>query len=180
MVLILVVKAFYFMLPAYFANMAPVIVKNLFKSVAVPIDLNKKFNDESILGKNKTWRGLIFGILFAIIISFFQFLLFKNNFLLGMSLMDYSNWLLFGFLMGSGAVIGDLIESFFKRRLNYKPGQPFVPLDQIDFILGALIFVYPIVKLSTSLIITIITLTFILHILVNHLAFYLKMRSEKW
>ena len=180
MVLILIIKAFYFMLPAYFANMAPVIVKNLFKSIAAPIDLNKKFNDKSILGKNKTWRGLIFGILFAIIISFFQFLLFKNNFLLGISLMDYSNWLLFGFLIGSGAIIGDLIESLFKRRLNYKPGQPFAPFDQIDFILGALIFIYPIVKLSISLIITIITLTFILHILVNHLAFYLKLRSEKW
>jgi len=51
MVLILVVKAFYFMLPAYFANMAPIIVKNLFKSVAVPIDHNKKFNSISVLGK---------------------------------------------------------------------------------------------------------------------------------
>ena len=82
MVFILILKAFYFMLPAYFANMAPVIVKKLFNKTAVPVDFNKKINGKPMLGKNKTWRGLMFGILFAIVVAFFQFLLFKNNFLL--------------------------------------------------------------------------------------------------
>jgi len=64
-----VIIIFYFMLPAYFANMAPVIMKNIFKNLAFPIDLNKKINNKPIFGKNKTFRGLFFGILFAIIIS---------------------------------------------------------------------------------------------------------------
>ena len=82
--------------------------------------------------------------------------------------------------MGFGAIFGDLTESFAKRRLNYSPGKPFVPFDQIDFIIGALIFIYPIVSLSTNKIIIILLLSFVLHILVNHIAFYLKIRKEKW
>jgi len=180
MVFILILKAFYFMLPAYFANMAPVIVKKLFNKTAVPVDFNKKINGKPMLGKNKTWRGLMFGILFAIVVAFFQFLLFKNNFLLKISLIDYSNWLLFGALMGSGAMIGDLIKSLFKRRLNYEPGQSFIPFDQIDFVAGALIFTYPIIKLPLEMLITVILLSFILDIAINHLSYYFKIRSEKW
>ena len=176
---LLLLSSFYFMLPAYFANMAPVIVKkiNIFK---FPVDFGKKKSNKRIFGENKTFRGLIFGIIFAIIISFFQFLLYKNNFLLEISFIDYSNWLLFGFLMGFGALIGDLTKSFFKRRLNYKPGQSFVPFDQVDFVIGALIFIYPLIKLSIELMIIIILLSFALDIIVNHLSYYLKIRNEKW
>ena len=180
MVLTLIAGAFYFMLPAYFANMAPVIVKNLFKSLAVPIDFDKKLNNKPILGKNKTWRGLIFGIVLAILIAFIQFLFFNNNIFVGISLIDYSNWLLFGLLIGIGALVGDLVESLFKRRLNYEPGKPFIPFDQIDFVLGALIFTYPIIKLPLDLIVTIILLSFVLDIIVNHLSHYFKIRKEKW
>ena len=177
---ILILKAFYFMLPAYFANMAPVIVKNLFKSTAIPLDFNKTLGNKPVLGKNKTLRGLIFGILFAIFIAFFQFLLFKNDFLLEISLIDYSNWIVFGFLMGSGAMIGDTIKSFFKRRLSYKPGQPFVPFDQIDFVLGALALTALFFDLTLEIFAGSLLLTFALHITVNHIAFYMKIRSEKW
>ena len=36
-----VLQSFYFMIPAYFANMAPVIVKDRFKKLAIPIDFGK-------------------------------------------------------------------------------------------------------------------------------------------
>lgn len=179
MVLDLIIKSIYFMLPAYFANMAPVIIKKRFKFLAVPIDFNKKISNKPILGKNKTWRGFIFGIIFAIIISFFQYLLYNTKFV-SISLTNYSNWFVFGFLMGFGALTGDLVKSLIKRRLNIAPGQSFIPLDQMDFVFGALIFTYPLVKLGSKLIFTIIVLSFILDIVVNHIAFYLKFREEKW
>jgi CDP-2,3-bis-(O-geranylgeranyl)-sn-glycerol synthase len=160
--------------------MAPVIVRNLFKKLAIPIDSGKKLGNKPIFGRNKTWRGLIFGVIFAIIISFIQYLFFNNNIFVEISLIDYNNWLLLGLLMGAGALVGDLVESFFKRRLNYKPGQSFVPFDQIDFVLGALIFTYPIVRMPIDVIITIIIISFVLHIIVNHLSYYLKIRGEKW
>ena len=112
---VFLLKCFYLMLPAYFSNMAPVIVKkiNLF---VFPLDFNKKLNKKPILGKNKTFRGLIFGIIFVIIVAYLQFLLYKAEFFKNISFIDYQNWPLFGLLMGLGALTGDLVKSFFKRR----------------------------------------------------------------
>src|SRR3989338_5895460 len=145
----LILQCFYFILPAYFANMAPVIVKKI-DFLKIPIDFNKTMNNKPIFGKKKTFRGLVFGVLFAIVIAYLQFLLYKKNIFVGISIVDYSNWLLIGFLMGFGAIFGDLIESFVKRRLEYEPGKPFVPFDQTDFVIGALIFVYPIANLGLN------------------------------
>ena len=175
----LIIQCFYFILPAYFANMAPVIVKKI-NFLEIPIDFNKKINNKTIFGKNKTFRGLIFGIIFAMIITYLQFLLYKNGLFVEISIIDYSNWILIGFLMGFGAIFGDLVESFVKRRLNYEPGKSFVPFDQLDFVVGALIFVYPLVTLLLDKIIIILLLSFVLHVIVNHIAFYIGIRKEKW
>lgn len=176
---IFVLKCFYLMLPAYFANMAPVMVKkiNLF---AVPIDFNKKINNKPILGENKTFRGLIFGVIFSIIISYLQFSLYNVEFFRAVSFIDYENWLLFGFLIGLGALTGDSVKSFFKRRLGIRPGEKFIPFDQADFVVGALIFIIPIIDLTLKIFIVSLLLSFVLDIIVNHLAFYLKIRDEKW
>ena len=172
-------KCLYFMLPAYFANMAPVLVKkiNLF---VVPIDFNKKIKNKPILGSHKTFRGLIFGVLFAIIISYIQFRLYSAESFRSISFFDYQNWLLFGFLMGFGALAGDTVKSFFKRRTGIRPGDKFIPFDQIDFVVGAFAFTAPIFGTTFKIILVSLFLAFFLHVLANHLAFYLKIRKEKW
>ncbi len=176
----IILQYFYFMLPAYFANMAPVIVKNIFNNLEFPLDFNKKIKNKPIFGKNKTFRGLIFGVLFAVIIAYLQFLFYNNNLFVNISIVNYSDWLLIGLLMGFGTIFGDLVESFVKRRMNYESGKSFIPWDQMDFVIGALIFVYPIVKLSLDKIIIILLLSFILHIIANHIAFYTGVRRERW
>lgn len=168
-------KCFYFMLPAYFANMAPVIVKDCCNKLAVPIDFGK-----NIFGNNKTFRGFIFGILFAIVIVYLQFLLYRFNFFKDLSFFNYSNWFILGFLFGFGALFGDLIKSFIKRRLHIKPGGRFIPWDQLDFVFGALIFVGFVVDLTFKMLLMIIVISFVGHILVNHSAYYLGIRKEKW
>ena len=159
--------------------MAPVICKKI-NFLKYPIDFGAKLRGKPLFGKNKTFRGLIFGIIFAMIITYLQFLLYKNGLFVEISIIDYSNWILIGFLMGFGAIFGDLVESFVKRRLNYKPGKSFVPFDQLDFVIGALIFVFPLVTLLLNKIIIILLLSFVLHVIVNHFAFYMKIRKEKW
>lgn len=176
---IFMLKCFYLMLPAYFANMAPVLVKKI-SLFAYPVDFGKKIGKKPILGKNKTFRGLIFGIVFAIIIAYLQFLLYNNGFFRNVSFFNYKSWLLFGFLMGAGALTGDLIKSFFKRRLGLKPGAKFVPFDQTDFVIGALVFVTPIFGVTLKIFIVSLLLSFALHIIVNHVAFYLGVRNERW
>lgn len=176
---IFLLKCFYLMLPAYFANMAPVMVKKV-NFFVLPIDFNKTINGKPIFGRNKTFRGVVFGIIFAIIVAYSQFLLYEIEFFKNISFLDYQNWLLLGFLMGLGALTGDLAKSFFKRRLGINPGEKFVPFDQTDFVVGASVFIIPFFDLTWGIFITSLLLSFVLHIIVNHLAFCLKIRNEKW
>lgn len=174
----LIIKTFYFMLPAYFANMAPVFCKNILKFLAKPIDKGKKLGGKPIFGENKTWRGLLVAVVFATIITFIQYLL-KNS-TTSIIIVDYSNWLILGFLLGLGAILGDLIKSFFKRRIGKKSGQPWIPFDQLDYTIGAILFVSIIFFPGWGIVITALILDFILHIIVNHISFWLHLRSEKW
>ena len=80
----IILQCFYFMLPAYFANMAPVIGRGIFPRFNIPIDFNKKIKGKPIFGRNKTFRGFIFGILFAVIIAYIQYLLFMYGFFRGL------------------------------------------------------------------------------------------------
>ena len=172
-------KCFYFMLPAYFANMAPVIARKI-NFLAYPVDFGLTIGNKPVLGKNKTFRGLFFGVIFAVTISYLQFNLHNSQVFGNISFYNYQNWVIFGFLMGFGALVGDLVKSFFKRRFDIKPGDKFVPFDQIDFVIGSLAFVTPIFILSPRVLITILLLSFVLDIIVNHIAFFLKVRNEKW
>ena len=130
----MIIELFWLLLPAGIANMSPVLFKSI-NFLKFPVDFNKKFRKKPIFGKNKTYRGFFFGILMAIITVHIETLLGVDNF------VGFSNPLLLGLLLGFGALFGDLIKSFFKRQLNIKPGKPFIPFDQLDWVLGSLIFV---------------------------------------
>jgi len=159
--------------------MAPVMVKHI-KLFVFPIDFDKQLNNKPILGKNKTFRGLIFGVVFAVLVAYVQFLLYSMEFFKNISFLNYQSWLLFGFLMGLGALTGDLLKSFFKRRLGLKPGARFIPFDQTDFVVGALVFIMPLFDLTLKIFIVSLLLSFVLHIIVNHIAFYARIRNERW
>ena len=176
----IILQCFYFMLPAYFANMAPVLAKNMFRKMALPIDFNMKLGKYAIFGENKTYRGLVAGVIAAIGVAYVQFFLYSENILSDFAIVDYSNWLLIGFLLGFGAMFGDMVKSFVKRRLGLEPGMPFVPFDQLDFVFGALIFVYPVARLSMEKMAIILFISLILHIIINHIAFYTGIRKERW
>lgn len=174
-----VIAAVYLMLPAYAANMAPVFVKKI-NFLNYPVDFNKTFKNKPILGSHKTFRGLFFGTLAAIIIVYVQFRL-QNLFVFNaISLLDYSNWILIGFLLGFGALAGDIVKSFFKRRFDIKPGDKFIPWDQIDYTIGSLIFISIISVPSIDIIIAALIINFLLHISANHIAYYLKLSKVKW
>ena len=172
-------KCFYLMMPAYFANMAPVMVKKI-NLLVFPIDFNKTIGNKPILGKNKTFSGIIFGVIFAVVISYIQFLLYDFESFRNISFLSYQNWLLFGFLMGFGSLLGDLVKSFFKRRLGIAPGDKFIPFDQTDFVVGALIFVMPVFNVTLQIFVASLLVSFVGHVIINHAAFCLKIRDVKW
>ena len=177
--LFFVLKCIYLMLPAYFANMSPVIFKKI-DFLDYPVDFNKKINGQPIFGRNKTFRGFFFGVIFAIIIAYLQFLLHDVSFFNKLSFTNYESWMLFGFLMGFGALAGDLAKSFFKRRVNIKPGNKFIPFDQIDFPVGSLLLTSILFGLTLKIYIVAVLVSVALDIAVNHVSFYLKIRNKAW
>jgi CDP-2,3-bis-(O-geranylgeranyl)-sn-glycerol synthase len=179
-VILLIFQALYLLVPAYAANMSPVIFRGSFKFLAYPIDCNLKLNGKPIFGKNKTFRGLIFAIIAGMVLGYIQFLLRDIPMFQIISILDYSWWPIIGFLLGFGAISGDLIESFFKRRVGIGPGKPWIPFDQIDFVVMALLFLLIHHNPGLGIWIIGIALTFVLDIIVNHLAFYFRIRNEKW
>jgi CDP-2,3-bis-(O-geranylgeranyl)-sn-glycerol synthase len=56
--------------------------------------------------------------------------------------------ILFGFLLSLGALFGDLFGAFLKRRMGFAPGELLPVVDQIDFIIGAILFSIPLHMIS--------------------------------
>ena len=120
----------------------PAILKNGLAKLARPVDFGVQWHGMEIFGKNKTWRGLLVGTAAGILTAGVQALLFfKTDFFKANTLVDYGkvDFILLGALMGGGALIGDLIKSFVKRRLGVSPGKPWFPWDQLDWIAGAML-----------------------------------------
>ncbi len=175
-----ILQCFYLLLPAYFANMAPVMFRNFFRPLAIPIDNYAYFRGKPLFGSHKTVRGFVAGVVLAVLIAFVQSLLYSISFFNELSLFDYGNAVVLGVLMGTGALSGDLLKSFIKRRVGIEPGHRFIPFDQIDFVIGALLFSTLLINITWLIALTSITLSFVLHVSTNHIAFWLKIRKEKW
>ncbi len=145
----LLFSVFWFFLPAYVANMAPVFALKYgwFPYLNKPVDFGKKFKGEPLFGHHKTIRGFVAGIIGAYLTILFQYLQYERfGFLHSASILAYDqyNLILLGILFGFGALFGDLVKSFFKRRVKIKSGEKFIPFDQIDYTLGVIIFMAPV------------------------------------
>ncbi len=106
--------ALYFMLPAYIANMAPVIVKRI-SLFNVPVDNGRLWKDgKPIFGPHKTCRGLIAAVLFGTAVFALQQRLYAYPFWKSISIINYpQQQAMLGVLLGLGAILGDLVKSFF-------------------------------------------------------------------
>ena len=179
-ILLFLLKCLYLMLPALLANAAPVLFIKI-NFLNYPIDFKKTFRNKRILGTNKTFRGLFFGILIAMIITYIQALLFDYSlFFKSISIIHYKYPLLLGFLTGFGVIFGDSIESFVKRQFNIKPGGKFFPWDQIDFFIGYLLFTSIMISLTLKTIIFLLIVIPIIHVFFNHLWYWLGLKKTKW
>jgi len=74
-----------------------------------------------------------------------------------------------GFLQSLGAMLGDLVSSFIKRRLKRKPGQWTPVLDEEGFLVLALILSNTIEPLESTTFIFLLIITPIIHFGTNKL-----------
>jgi len=156
-----ITEALKFILPAYCANATPVIIGG-----GKPLDLGKNYKDgRRIFGENKTFRGFFSGLIIGSLVGVAENLFFGYP-------------ILFGFITSLGALTGDLVKSFFKRRMGLKPGKMLPIADQIDFVLGAVLFSFFLMPPTLEEFIFLILLTPPIHLLTNFFAYLLKLKRE--
>lgn len=122
--------------------MSLVLIRRRFSALAIPVDGRRTLWGKRILGDHKTWRGVLAGIVSGTLVFELQRFVYEAGVAQTMVLIDYSaHSLLPGLLMGLGARRGDAVKSFFKRRVDIEPGESWPVFDQLDFFLGAYVFV---------------------------------------
>ena len=160
----LMVNAMLFIFPVYCANAVPVLAGG-----GLPMDLGRTLSDgRPIFGKNKTFRGFVAGLALGTVAGFGESYVFSYPFM-------------FGFVLSLGALTGDLAGAFLKRRLNIPPGGLLPVVDQVDFVVGAILFSFllPIAR-SWELFITVLAITPPIHLLTNYAAYKLKLKDNPW
>jgi CDP-2,3-bis-(O-geranylgeranyl)-sn-glycerol synthase len=159
----LIIEALKLIFPAYAANATPVL-----SGGGKPMDLGKNFLDgKPILGRNKTFKGFFFGLGIGFLVGIVECLLF-----------DYP-WL-FSVVSPLGALLGDLAGAFLKRRVGIAPGGLLPVVDQVDFVVGALVFSAPLVLVTWELAVAALLITVPIHLLTNFLAFKLRLKKNPW
>lgn len=154
-----VINALYFFIPAYVANTLACILGK-----GRPVDLGRNFTDgRRILGNGVTIRGSLSGIVCGVIAGA----------LLGMNL-------LLVILLATGAMVGDAAGSFTKRRLGKNQGAPAPVLDQLNFVVGGLLFARLVTTIPLVWILVIVALTPFGHLFVNRTGYYLKIKEVPW
>lgn len=141
----LLVQTLWLFLPAYVANMAPVLAMKLAPGWSAPIDGGRLWRDgRRVLGAGKTWRGLgaacVAGALAAMSQSLVRTTAWDLSDFAYTASGGMGGPLLLGLALGLGTAVGDAVKSFFKRRTGRVGGAPWVPFDQLDFVVGGLAF----------------------------------------
>jgi hypothetical protein len=164
----------------------------LFKKYRWPLDCGLKFRSRRIWGENKTVGGililwpltfisLILGLLLLNLINFSPVLNTNNSVIL---ITDY---LLIGFVISSGYICGELINSFIKRQLGIPAGQLIknrnlqtfqIIFDQVDSVIFSLISFSMIVKINLTFTLIIITIGPLVHMLFNVLLHKIGLKAE--
>ncbi len=162
--------AMWYILPAYVANGSPVIVGG-----GRPIDGGRVWHDgRRLFGDGKTWRGFFGGVLFGTLTGVVQYILtpgFYGSLKIAIEL---------AFLLSFGALVGDLVGSFLKRRVNLPRGAPAIGLDQLGFLLSALAFAYPVKALSSGQMLFVLIVTPFIHWGANYFAYRMGWKSVPW
>lgn len=138
-----------------------------------PIDFGVELNNHRLFGENKTIRGALFGILFGILGMYLISNQTQNIFMFNL----YPPWL-YGIIGSIGAVTGDLFGSATKRQIGIKPGEPLHYFDQSDWLIGTLIFLYPIINISFIQIFFLLTVIPLAHYIVKYIGYKLKIEKK--
>jgi CDP-2,3-bis-(O-geranylgeranyl)-sn-glycerol synthase len=171
---LIIVEALKFIFPAYCANGTPVLAGG-----GTRMDFGRNFVDgKRIFGNNKTFRGFFFGWGVGFGVGLVEGLVFGFE----------SYPVLFALLIPLGALLGDLTGAFIKRRIGIAPGGLLPIVDQVDFVVGAVVFSLPLaltgwqlgVSAFWQVAVAALLITPPIHLFTNFLAYKLKLKKNPW
>lgn len=160
----LIVKSLVYIFPAYSANAVPVALGG-----GPPLDFGRTLRDNKpIFGPHKTFKGFFAGLAVGTLVGVAEAVVFPSC----------SPFV--GFALSLGALMGDLAGAFTKRRLGLAPGAPLPIVDQVGFVLCALVFSLPVAPPSLLMAAVILLLTIPIHLLTNFLAYLIRVKEKPW
>ena len=147
------------------ANGTPVVAKKIFdERFARPLDGNAAFVDgRPLFGRSKTIRGVVLAVLAA---------------MLGAPLIGLE-WQI-GAVVGSLAMVGDLVSSFVKRRLGLPPSGQASGLDQVPEALFPLLGCRHLLSLTMGDIGAGVALFFIGDVVASRLLYAVRLRDRPY
>ncbi|MCL9813047.1 CDP-2,3-bis-(O-geranylgeranyl)-sn-glycerol synthase [Natranaeroarchaeum aerophilus] len=176
----IVVVAFWLMLPAYVPNNAAVLTGG-----GPPIDGGRTWDGKRVLGDGKTWRGTAGGILAGVGLGLLlNFLAEGVSSALGFTVAEFPIVALLA--LAAGAMLGDILASFLKRRTGRERGAAFPGIDQLDFVVVSLVLTALVATdwfvewFTLPVILAVLILTPVLHVGTNIIAFKLGLKDEPW
>ena len=164
---------------------APVLTLDLFQPLKRPLDGGATLGGRRVFGDNKTWRGGLFMVagpaLAAVALT--RWPAFRDA--LPDAVGD-ARPLLWGALVGLGVVVGELPNSFLKRRLNIAPGAQrrtagglaLILLDQADLVPGVWLCLAPVYVLPVATAAVAFAAVTAVHLVINVIGYAIGARTS--
>jgi CDP-2,3-bis-(O-geranylgeranyl)-sn-glycerol synthase len=150
-----------------------------------PIDGGRSWRGARLFGESKTWRGVATAVVGCTLAVALQRTL--AGWAEPLELVDYAavNPPALGVAMGAGAMLGELPNSFLKRRLGIAPGGTarggrailFYVWDQVDLLTGAWPLMLPWLRPSAELVVTSVAMALSIHPVVALVGYLLGARK---
>jgi CDP-2,3-bis-(O-geranylgeranyl)-sn-glycerol synthase len=182
------IRVLWVLTPVYAANA----LATLPRGRGPPMDFGRNaWDGRRMLGPSKTWSGFLFGTLAAVPIVLLQAWLIliapPNLQLVPQYAPTVIDALPVAFLLTGGALTGDALGSFIKRRLDFGSGARVIGLDQLPFVLFPLalgLWLYPSIFVPTffslEALLWVLLLTVGLHTLFNWIGFKIGTKKVPW
>jgi CDP-2,3-bis-(O-geranylgeranyl)-sn-glycerol synthase len=174
------IVAFWLMLPAYIPNNCAALFGG-----GTPLDRGRIYHDgRRTLGDGKTFRGTFAGTACGLLVGLLQ-----NQIAPWLGLPSFGEgWMQLTVLLAlsMGAMLGDIVAAFFKRRMGLKRGAPLLVIDQLDFVIGAWLMVllaapdWFLGNFKINIILIILIITPILHRVTNIIGYRMGAKKEPW
>lgn len=175
-------QAFLLIMPVVFAGALHMLAvkKDILHRTKVPIN-------SSLLGANKTYRGIILMPTFTAIGTFLLYL--SNEYLPTSIRLSLGFWqsIQLGVLLGIAYVLFELPNSFFKRQLGIPPGKSadkyrlfFRLLDCLDSTIGCLMVFHFFLRVEFISLIILLVLGLTAHPITTNILYMFRIRHERW